>query len=184
MNRLAMYAATALAMLLTTTAHAAPLILLNLTNGGSGSYSLSFTVTSNHISLSVGGYNVPDFTFVNNGFLSNASSPATNLLNPTWNYTPAPSGAGAGQGGGELIFGGTTQGSYDIFDQIVPAGAGDRLTYSFDVSGAGPASGLFVGVAGATLGPGAPSPVVGGGALSALAAAAALLLTRRKPTAA
>lgn len=108
-------------------------------------YVFTFTATDAVTEISFAGYQVPAVWVASDiGFYLNDAGP--NLLGMTWTYTPAPSGALAGQyddgygtGTNGLQFAGVTEGSYDVFSQSVATTTGASYSLHFLFSNYEPA---------------------------------------------
>lgn len=117
-----------------TQAGAVTLLLINPAAQSNTSFSLTFTATATSTTLSVSGYQVPDSETVTINAVRRSGG--ANLLGQTWVYTPAASGANAGQfsdntGVNSLAFAGVTPGVYDTFSQTFVTTVDSEYTYSF-----------------------------------------------------
>jgi hypothetical protein len=95
-------------------------------------YPRFFTATASTTTISIGGYDDPEFEYVWN--VSVTLGGGANLLDGLgpWAFTPARLGSGATQGNGLLTFGGISPGNYDTFSQTFATTKGDTYLLSFD----------------------------------------------------
>lgn len=144
--------AIAMALGAASAAQATPLLtLINPVSSTPTTYSLSFVATGTSSVLSDGGYQLPRFTqFTSNSVVALTGGP--NLLSQVWAFTPAASGSDTSQYSdgtsvNALNFGGVTEGSYDVYSQIIATTPGASYVYSFTISPfAGNPDGFFVDV--------------------------------------
>ncbi len=128
-------------------------ILLNLIDPPAQSdtpFALSFAASDSTTTVSIGGYQVPEFEQVtNNGLFLDGTGP--NLLGGTWAYTPAPSGGDSstfsdGTSVPALSFGAVVVGAYDTYSQTIATipGQSYSLDFLFSNSTENSPSGLLV----------------------------------------
>jgi len=160
------------AILLSAASARADAILLSLTSASNQTntpYALVFTATASSTTLSIAGYQVPDYeNATQNGVFLNGGG--ANLLGQTWGFTAAASGSDAsqfsdGSSVNALDFAGVSAGYSDTFSQTIATTAGSAYTYDFmysqDVHGYGTSPSFFQvstsGIAGAAA-PAVPEP--------------------------
>lgn len=120
-------------------------------------FTLTILATTPSTTVTFEGYQLPSFEDVDDISLTTGGGP--NLLGPTWNFTPAPSGSdtstfndGFGTGVPALSFGGVVEDSFDQYSQTVPTVTGDSyaLHFLFSNPPSGPAE-LLVTTSGAAV---------------------------------
>jgi hypothetical protein len=131
----------AVGIMLAAAAPAKADVLLSLINPApqvDAPYALTFTATSSATTITIVGYQSPDFeTSTDNGvFLDGAS---TNLLAQNWKFTPALSDSYAlqyddGTDVNALLFGGYAVGDYDMFSQTIATRIGSSYTIDLQYS--------------------------------------------------
>ena len=113
-------------------------ILLNLIDPPAQSntpFVLSFTASDSSTTVSIGGYQVPEYEQVtDNGLFLDATGP--NLLGGTWAFTPAASGSDSstfsdGTSVPALSFGAVVVGDYDTYSQTIGTIPGQSYTLDF-----------------------------------------------------
>jgi hypothetical protein len=134
----AVIAITGIGLLTGAPAPARATTLLSLTNPAAQratSYSLSFTATGQLETVSIGGYQDPSFEQVTDvGLYHNGAG--ANLLQQTWNFTPAAAGSSSmqypdGTPVQALMLGATVVGGYDTYSQTVSTTVGASYTLDF-----------------------------------------------------
>lgn len=138
LNLSAALAAAALAMAASASARA-DTVLLSLVDAptqGYTSYDLAFVATGTSTTVSIGGYQLPDFeNSTDNQLLFDDAGP--NLLGAVWTFTPAANGSFTGtfDDGSSvpaLQFAGVVEGDYDTYSQTVTTVIGGRYDVVLD----------------------------------------------------
>ena len=165
---------------LAATAPVAAATVLNVTDlNTSTAYDFTITATSGATDVSFAGYNLPSFIELTNINFSDSNASSTNLLAPTFTFTPAPAGSDAftfndGSSVQGIALGSVVVGSNDTFSQTVATTVGDRYHLTFDYSNGDSPSGLIVSTSGAVPEPASWALMIGGLAMTGVA------LRRRK----